>query len=193
MCSRRPGQGGCCDVRLSLGERSGARRETRCSPQPAILRGRMPPDLDVGRANLLQAVPVQVQRRHGGASGGCLAKDRQPVARPRKVLVPVLRARMKQPALTPGDGIDSALAIPLAAVAREAAECEIVRCRFAPCSDRDDVLDREFDVLPCFGRMAVFAKALCAPLDQRAQLGGDPTPSVQGRRPGRSCCSARAG
>jgi hypothetical protein len=41
--------------------------------------------------------------------------------------------------------------------------------------------------------MAVFAEAPSAPLDERAKLGRNTTPSGQGFRRGRSCCSARAG
>jgi hypothetical protein len=141
------------------------------SPQPPILRRRMPPYLGIGRANLPQALPVQIQRRHGGASDGRLAEDRQPIARPREVLVPVIHARMEEPALASGGGIDTALAIPLAAVAREATEREVRRCRFAPRGDRDDVLHGEFDVLPLLRRMAVFSAAPGAPLKAAVALG----------------------
>ena len=67
------------------------------------------------------------------------------------MFVPGILARVEEALLASGSRIESGTAIPFTAVAREAAEREVLRGCFAARSNRHNVLHSKLDILPLLG------------------------------------------
>lgn len=93
-----------------------------------IADGRVPPDRDVGFADTLDALAVEIKSIKSRSPCDGQRNDLLPVGRPDKVFSPDVRSRVEERYALPSGGVSCSRSIALAAIAMKASERQIFLC-----------------------------------------------------------------